>query len=132
MYLTDLNSLNEDDTRWYLLERGIQDENTIRKIWHLSKGLPLYLSLLTFNSPGNIDPTADVVANFLRWIPEQEHIKRQLALDASMFSKSFNQDDLEAFVYINSENNNCASLYEWLIRLPFVKGHRMVDIATTN
>jgi hypothetical protein len=28
-----------------------------------------------------------VVANFLRWIPKEEQIKRQLALDAALFSR---------------------------------------------
>ncbi|HXX78076.1 MAG TPA: tetratricopeptide repeat protein, partial [Ktedonobacteraceae bacterium] len=61
----------------------------------------------------------DVVANFLRWIPEHEHIKRQLALDTALFSRSFNQDDLTAFAYLPEQER--ASLYYWLIAQPFVR-----------
>ena len=121
LYQINLSSFTKDETHSYLKERGIIDENIIDKIWYVSQGLPLYLSLLTFNPQTNIDPTSDVVANFLRWIPEQDHIKRQLALDASLFSRPFNQDDLEAFQYTKEAEDTCTSLYQWLIRLPFIK-----------
>jgi tetratricopeptide (TPR) repeat protein len=81
--------------------------------------LPLYLSLLTSNPHAEVDPNSDVVANFLRWIPEQEQVKRRLALDAALFSRPFNQDDLEAFAYL-SENDR-PSLFRWLTELPFVQ-----------
>jgi len=121
LYLLNLNNFTKDETRAYLAERDITDPAYIDTIWQLSKGLPLYLGLLTFNLQGNVDPTADVVANFLRWIPEHEHIKRRLALDAAMFSKPFNQDDLTAFTYLQQEER--ATLYRWLTRLPFVRSN---------
>jgi tetratricopeptide (TPR) repeat protein len=77
----------------------------------------LYLSLLTTNPRGKVDPTADVVANFLRWIPAHDDIKRRLVLDAALFSKPFNQDDLTAFEYLKDDRS---SLYQWLISQPFV------------
>src|SRR6266568_6181403 len=118
IYSISLDSFTEDETRAYLAKRGITDPNRIATIWQLSGGLPLYLGLLTSNPHGKVDPTKDVVVNFLRWIPEQEQVKRQLALDAALLSRPFNQDDFEAFPYL-SENDRSA-LYQWLIELPFV------------
>jgi tetratricopeptide (TPR) repeat protein len=119
IYWIPLNSFTEDETRAYLNKRDITDPERINTIWRLSRGLPLYLSLLTSNPQGRVDPAADVVANFLRWIPEGEQIKRQLALDASLFSRPFNQDDLTAFIYL--PENELPSLYRWLIAQPFVR-----------
>ena len=124
IYSIALNSFTEKDTHAYLEARGVTDLDRIDTIWKLSHGLPLYLGILTSNLQGTVDPTANVVANFLRWIPEQEHIKRQLALDAALFSKTFNQDDLEAFTYLPEQERR--ALYRWLIGLPFVyyqEGH---------
>jgi tetratricopeptide (TPR) repeat protein len=119
IYWIPLNSFTEDETRAYLNKRNITDPERISTIWQLSQGLPLYLSLLTSNPRGKVDPTADVVANFLRWIPEREYIKRQLALDTALFSHPFNQDDLVAFPYL--PKNELPSLYSWLIAQPFVR-----------
>ena len=119
IYWIPLNSFTEDETRTYLTKRNITDPEHISTIWQLSQGLPLYLSLLTSNPRGKVDPTADVVANFLRWIPEQDYIKRQLALDTALFSHPFNQDDLVAFPYL--PKNELPSLYSWLIAQPFVR-----------
>jgi len=118
IYSISLNSFTQDETCDYLAERGIFDPERINTIWQLSRGLPLYLGLLTSNPRGEVDPTKDVVVNFLRWIPEQDQLKRQLVLNAALFSRPFTQDDLEAFKYV-SENERL-SLYYWLIGLPFV------------
>jgi tetratricopeptide (TPR) repeat protein len=118
IYWIPLNSFTEDETRSYLVTRNITDPDRIKTIWQLSQGLPLYLGLLTSNPRGKVDPTSDVVANFLRWIPEHEYVKRQLALDTALFSCPFNQDDLTAFPYL--PKNELRSLYSWLIAQPFV------------
>ena len=118
IYSISLNSFTQDETSNYLAERGITDPDRIHTIWQLSRGLPLYLGLLTSNPRSEVDPTKDVVVNFLRWIPEQDQLKRRLVLDAALFSRPFTQDDLEAFKYV-SENEKL-SLYYWLIGLPFV------------
>ncbi len=118
IYWIPLNSFTEDETHAYLIKRNITDPERIITIWQLSQGLPLYLSLLTSNPRGKVDPAADVVANFLRWIPENEQVKRQLALDASLFSKPFNQDDLAAFTYLPEQER--IDLYYWLTGLSFV------------
>jgi tetratricopeptide (TPR) repeat protein len=114
-----LDSFTEDETRAYLAKRGITDPERIATIWQLSGGLPLFLGLLTSNPHGKVDPTKDVVVNFLRWIPEQEQVKRQLALDAALLSRPFNRDDLEAFPYLSAHER--PALYQWLIELPFVR-----------
>ncbi len=114
-----LNSFTEAETRAYLEQRGITDPGHIHRLWQLSRGLPLYLSLLTANPQHEVDPAADVVANFLRWIPEHEEIKRRLILDAALFTLPFNQDDLSALAYIPERDRY--SLYHWLIKQPFVR-----------
>jgi tetratricopeptide (TPR) repeat protein len=119
IYSISLDSFTEDETRAYLAKRGITDPDRIATIWQLSGGLPLYLGLLTSNPHGKVDPTKDVVVNFLRWIPEQEQVKRQLALDAALLSRPFNRDDLEAFPYLSEHER--PALYQWLIELPFVR-----------
>jgi hypothetical protein len=118
IYWIPLNSFTEDETRAYLTKRNITDSERIATIWQLSQGLPFYLSLLTSNPQGKVDPAADVVANFLRWIPENEQVKRQLALDASLFSKPFSQDDLVAFEYLPEQE--MIDLYYWFTGLSFV------------
>lgn len=118
IYWIPLNTFTEDETRSYLIERNITDPERIATIWQLSQGLPLYLSLLTSNQRGKVDPGADVVANFLRWIPENEQVKRQLALDASLLSRPFNLDDLAAFMYLPEQER--LDLYYWLTGLSFI------------
>ncbi|MDQ2886711.1 MAG: tetratricopeptide repeat protein [Chloroflexota bacterium] len=113
-----LTSFTFEETRAYLLQRGIADPERIDRIWQISRGLPLYLSLLTSDPASDVDPTTDVVANFLRWIPQGEQAKRRLVLDASLFSRPFNQDDLAAFAYIAEHER--PAFYHWLTRQPFV------------
>ena len=119
IYPISLNSFTEEETRRYLAERGITDAERIETIWQLSHGLPLYLGFLTSNPQGKVDPTANVVANFLRWIPKQEQVKRRLALDAALFSRPFNQDELGAFTYVSEQER--PTLYYWLTVQPFVQ-----------
>ena len=120
IYLITLNSFTEQETQVFLEERGITNPVKTSQMWHMSRGLPLYLGLLTSNPQGNVDPTADVVENFLRWIPKDENLKRRLALDAALFSLPFNQDDLAAFTYLEHEQS---TLYQWLIAQPFVRSN---------
>ncbi len=120
IYLIALPTFTEQETTAYLKGRGISEPAKIRQIWHMSRGLPLYLGLLTANPEGNVNPTADVVENFLRWVPRRERLKRRLALDASLFSLPFNQDDLAAFPYLD---HTSSEPYEWLIDQPFVRSN---------
>ncbi len=120
IYSIPLDRFTEEETRTYLDERGISDSTRITTILQLSQGLPLYLGLLTANPQVEIDPTADVVGNFLRWIPEKEKIKRKLALDTALLSRPFNQDDLEAFSYLSEDEDERKNIYRWLTSLPFV------------
>jgi hypothetical protein len=43
IYWISLNSFTEDETRTYLIKKGITDTDQIANIWQLSRGLPLYL-----------------------------------------------------------------------------------------
>lgn len=119
IYSISLDSFTADETRSYLAQQGIVDADQVGTIQQLSGGLPLYLALLTSNPQGKIDPTKDVVINFLRWIPEQEALKRQVALDAALFSRPFTMDDIEAFPYVGEADR--VQLYQWLIDLPFIR-----------
>ncbi len=119
IYSISLNSFTEQETRDYLARRGITNPAHILRIWQLSRGLPLYLSLLTSDPQSEVDPTADVVNNFLRWIPESEELKHRLVLDAALFSRPFNQDELSALSYIPEQQR--ATLYRWLTKQPFIR-----------
>jgi tetratricopeptide (TPR) repeat protein len=119
IYHISLECLTEEETCLYLIERGITERAKIKTIWRLSYGLPLYLGLWTSNPEGTIDPTADVVENFLRWIPQQEQAKRKLVLESALLSRSFNQDELEAFSYLSEFERPL--LYQWLIMQPFIR-----------
>ncbi len=121
IYSMSLGSFTEDETRAYLTERGITDPARMHTIWQLSRGLPLYLGLLTANPLGKVDPMKDVVENFLRWIPEQEQVKRRLALDGALFSRPFTLDDVEAFPYVSEQDR--PMLYRWLSEQPFVRSN---------
>jgi tetratricopeptide (TPR) repeat protein len=119
LYALPIQPFTREETTAYLAERGITEAERVETIWQLSHGLPLYLGLLTSNMPESIDPTKDVVDNFLLRIPASEPMKRQLALDASLFTKPFNLDDLEAFPYLSDEARS--ALYVWLLRQPFLR-----------
>jgi tetratricopeptide (TPR) repeat protein/GTPase SAR1 family protein len=119
VYSLHLKNFTEEETLAYLAERGTIDPDRTRTIWHLSQGLPLYLGLLTTHTRGDVDPTKDVVDNFLRWIADDEQVKRRLAFDTALLSRPFTQDDLEAFAYIPEESR--PMLYRWLTTLPFVQ-----------
>lgn len=121
IYSIPLDSFTPEETRTYLSERGISNTKHLDTLLQLSQGLPLFLGLLTSNPQGDIDPTADVVANFLRWIPEQEKIKRRLALDTALLSRPFNQDDLEVFTYLPKDEDERATLYSWLTGHSFIR-----------
>ncbi len=120
IYAIPLDSFDEQETYAYLHEKGITDAQKMQQIWQKSHGLPLFLAIWTAHPAGNVNPTADAVENFLRWIPKNEQIKRRLALDAALFSLPFNQDDLAAFSYLEGEQ---ATLYKWLIEQSFVQSN---------
>jgi tetratricopeptide (TPR) repeat protein len=119
IHVISLERFTQAETQTYLAERGITDPTQVDTYWQLSRGLPLYLGLLTSNQQGDVDPTKDVVDNFLRWIPKQEQVKQRLALDAACFSRPFNQDDLAAFSYIPEQERS--QLYLWLTGQPFIR-----------
>lgn len=123
IYPICLDCFTKDETVAYLAERNIAEPEKVETIWELSKGLPLYLGFLTSNPNADIDPTKDVIDNFLRW--EKDETKRRLALEASLFSRPFNQDDLAAFSYISETDR--PAMYRWLIGLPFVRSHNLLD-----
>ena len=131
LYQIEIRPFSREETRLYLAEAQITDEIRVGQIWKLSQGLPLYLRMLTFSRDVEIDPTEDVVENFLRWIPADEPHKRRLLMEAALFSHPFNRDDLKAFSYISNDDRE--TLYRWLRQQPFVSGkdgrNRYHDVA---
>ncbi|NWJ94475.1 MAG: tetratricopeptide repeat protein [Chloroflexi bacterium] len=123
IYFINLDVFSPEATDEYLKVRGISEPEHLANFRQLSGGLPLYLSLLTFNSSGQaseVDPTSDVVENFLRW--EWDETKRRLALDVALLSRPFNQDELEPFGYLAQvEAKEQEAIFRWLTRSPFVK-----------
>ncbi len=115
----ELKTFSREETASYLIQRGITEETRVNQVWHLSRGLPLYLGMLTANQNGKLDPTADVVQNFLRWIPPGEEVKQRVVLDAALFSRAFNRDDFKAFNYIAEEQRT--DLHRWLLLQPFIR-----------
>lgn len=120
LHQIEIKPFSKEETRLYLSEAQITDETRVDQIWKLSRGLPLYLRMLTFSRDVEIDPTENVVENFLRWIPADEPHKRRLLLDAALFSHTFNRDDLKAFSYVSDDERE--TLYRWLRQQPFVSG----------
>lgn len=119
LHALSLSPFTQEETSAYLAERGITSKKEIATIWHLSHGLPLYLGLLTTNARGTFDPTKDIVDNFLHRLPASEQLKRQLVLDAALFSRPFALDDLETLPYLAEQER--PSLYGWLISQPFIR-----------
>lgn len=120
IYTLPLETFTEEETYIYLHNRGISDPVHISAIWQKSQGLPLYVSLLTSNPNGKVDPTESIIENFLRWIPEAENTKRKLALDIALLSRPFNRYDLEILDYVPQQGNERDALFRWLVGLPFV------------
>jgi tetratricopeptide (TPR) repeat protein len=118
IYSIQLKSLTKTETRSFLTAKGITDADRNEKVWNLSDGLPLYLSLLTSNPQGQVNPNADVIVNFLSWLPE---VKQKLIKDASLFSRPFDLFDLSAFPYLPEDEDELQKLYFWLIEQPFVR-----------
>ena len=131
LHQIEIKPFSKEETRLYLAEAHITDETRADQIWKLSQGLPLYLHMLTFSRDVEIDPTENVVENFLRWIPADEPHKRRLLLESALFSHPFNRDDLKAFSYISDDERE--TLYRWLRQQPFVSGkdgrNRYHDVA---
>ena len=75
-----------EETKQYLILRGINDEQLIHQIHETTSGLPVLVELLAGTNPSPGSPLPDIskdaVNRFLQWIPEEE--KRQLAIKASI------------------------------------------------
>jgi tetratricopeptide (TPR) repeat protein len=115
----ELKTFSREETALYLAQRGVTEATRVNQIWQLSHGFPLYLGMLTVNQNGKFDPTADVVQNLLIGIPAGEEVKQRLVLDAALFSRAFNRDDLKAFAYVGEDQR--AELYRWLCLQSFIR-----------
>src|SRR5581483_9797193 len=94
------------------------NSDIIDAIWNHSKGLPLYLGLITANPNKTFNPAVDVVNHIFDSIPEKDDIRRKIAIDAALLSLPFTKDDLQAFGYIEEQDHE--KIFHWLIEQSFV------------
>ena len=118
-----LARFTEEETYAYLAVTGITEETRVTSLRDLSGSLPLYLSILSSLPQEQVDHTQDVETHLLHWLASQEQHVQQVVLEGSLFTRSFDQDDLAAFHTLPEQQ---IVLYRWLIRLPFVH-HRSID-----
>lgn len=118
---SELEPFTQDETRQYLVNKGITDKTVIQEIWRLSSGgLPLLIGMMAQAAPISLDSLTDVcedaVERFLKW--ELDGNKRQLALNAAL-PRILNRDILALLVDEVAVND----LFEWLKGRSFVVEH---------
>ncbi|MFH8339979.1 tetratricopeptide repeat protein [Streptomyces sp. AM6-12] len=116
-----LGPFTEAETRGLLADRGVVAEPVVAEVLRLTGGLPLLVSTLAEQRPGNLedigDPSATAVERFLKW--EQEPVRRAVAL-ACALPRSLDLDVFRAAV----DDPEAADLFGWLSGLPFVDDRR--------
>ncbi|MCD7441462.1 tetratricopeptide repeat protein [Streptomyces lincolnensis] len=113
-----LAPFTEAETRTLLAARGVAAEPVVEEALRLTGGLPVLVSTLAQNRPGDPenlrDPSTTAVGLFLRREPEDRRETARICalprwLDADVFRVLVDRPDDELDV-----------LYEWLTALPFV------------
>jgi len=113
----DLEPFTLDETREYLSNRGITDEQLTSQIYADTGGLPVLVELLAGTNPQPGLPLADIskdaVKRFLQWIPEPE--RRQVALLAAA-PRQFNRDILSVAL-----GKDAAQDFDWLSSQSYIR-----------
>lgn len=120
-----LAPFTEAETRTLLAARGVAAEPVVEEALRLTGGLPVLVSTLAQNRPGDPenlrDPSTTAVGLFLRREPEDRRETARICalprwLDADVFR-----------VLVDRADDELDVLYEWLTALPFVgeRGGRM-------
>jgi len=113
----DLEPFTLDETRDYLSNRGITDEQLSSQIYADTGGLPVLVELLAGTNPQPGLPLPDIskdaVKRFLQWIPEPE--RRQVALLAAA-PRQFNRDILSAAL-----GKDAAQDFDWLSSQSYIR-----------
>ncbi|HEU5379561.1 MAG TPA: tetratricopeptide repeat protein [Ktedonobacteraceae bacterium] len=98
-----LHPLSPDQTRAYLAEKGITEDDLVAQVWGDSQGIPIKVDILATQL--KLDSQAPGT------------IEHKLVLHAALFSRPFIEDDLAAFRFIPSASQ--PTLFQWLTSLPF-------------
>ena len=121
---TRLDKFNEKETKNYLQEIGIEDEDKIRQIWKATKGYPYYLNLIKDQKEQGKEIKLyrggkDIVDLLLQGLNETE--KKVVTLAA--YCRWFDEQLIEYLLGKNSITKppqNHSSWFEWLIELDFI------------
>jgi tetratricopeptide (TPR) repeat protein len=112
-----LEPFTPDETRLYLNNQSIYDDQLVRQIHEDTEGLPVLVELLATTKPQPGMPLPDVskdaVERFLQWIPQEE--RRRVALLAAV-PRQFNRDLLSATLGSDATNT-----FAWLSTQSFVR-----------
>ncbi|GGO47446.1 hypothetical protein GCM10012286_40760 [Streptomyces lasiicapitis] len=122
-FMTDvpLGVFTEAEARGLLSGKGVVAEPVVEEVLRLSSGLPVLVSTLAENRPGEVDdvgdPCATAVERFLKW--EQDPVRRAVALVCAL-PRRLDADVFRAAVAGVCGDEEVAVLYVWLRGLPFV------------
>jgi tetratricopeptide (TPR) repeat protein len=111
-----LEPFESNETREYLLNRGIADETLIEQIHKDTGGLPVLVELLAGTNPKPGQPLPDIsedaVERFLQWTPAE---LRQVPLLAAI-PRQFNKDILVALL-----GDDGAAKFDWLVEQSYIR-----------
>ncbi len=114
-----LEPFTAEETKTYLANKDVTDQDTVDQIYHLSGGLPVYVSMLAApDTVGASQATRSVVERFLRNI---EHPDRRRAALYLALTRRFDRDVLAVLLPDVQDVDN---LFAWLIGMPFVQVRR--------
>jgi len=95
-----LELFTDEETRAYLSDKGITDEQMVKVILDHSERLPLLVATLAAQAPKSPEKMGDysgkAVASFLKWVDDPYH--SQVALDAAL-PRRLNADVLTTLVW---------------------------------
>ncbi|MBK9711790.1 MAG: tetratricopeptide repeat protein [Kouleothrix sp.] len=117
----ELTPFSSREAEEFLLNRGITDPRAIQTIQDLSGNLPLMLVLLSTEPAVKVDElsaTQNVIERFLKWVPEQESVKRE-AVIACAFPRFFDEGLIGSLL----PGADGKELFAWLCRFSFTTGH---------
>ncbi|MEU5953737.1 hypothetical protein [Streptomyces sp. NPDC047525] len=118
-FITDLplDIFTEAEARQLLAAKGVDDERVMEVVLHLSRRLPVLVSMLADGRPASGeevgDPSGTAVERFLKW--ETDPVRRGVAL-ACALPQELNEDICRTVVGAEG-----AELFDWLRTLPFVQ-----------
>jgi hypothetical protein len=112
-----LEPFTPEETRLYLSNQGIADEQLITQIHADTGGLPVLVELLAATKPQPGVPLPDIskdaVERFLQWTPQEE--RRRVALLAAV-PRQFNRDILSAAL-----GTDASSMFNWLAAQSYIR-----------